>query len=414
MTIIMPLLPQEIGETDMTLSTADATALRVIVPLEDHIVAPHISGADGTNRARSGHPQIAADTDIDAINAWLARFADTRTTFENYRKEAERLVLWSLIERRQPISSLTHEDLLRYQRFLTDPQPSARWVMAVKRKPGRRDPAWRPFAGPLSPTSQRQALVILNAMFAWLVTAGYLAGNPLSLSRQRARSAKPRITRYIETDLWAEVKAAIAAMPQNAGRECAHYARVRWLFSLLYLCGLRLSEVVENTMGGFSSRRDRDGTERWWLEIVGKGNKKRLVPATNELMAELARYRRAMDLSAFPVASETIPLLLPIGERRKRLTRAAVHRIVKQVFQNAAERLRARGGPAAAKAERLARASAHWLRHTAGSAMADQALDLRFVRDNLGHESLTTTSGYLHAEDDERHRQTEQKHRIDW
>jgi site-specific recombinase XerD len=30
-----------------------------------------------------------------------------------------------------------------------------------------------------------------------------------------------------------------------------HYARVRWLISLLYLMGLRISEVVGNPMGVF-------------------------------------------------------------------------------------------------------------------------------------------------------------------
>lgn len=54
---------------------------------------------------------------------------------------------------------------------------------------------------PLTATSQRQAMVILNALFAWLVDAGYLAGNPLSLSRQRTRRTAPRITRYMERDL---------------------------------------------------------------------------------------------------------------------------------------------------------------------------------------------------------------------
>ncbi|WP_415876995.1 tyrosine-type recombinase/integrase [Burkholderia ubonensis] len=53
-------------------------------------------------------------------------------------------------------------------------------------------------------------------------------------------------------------------------------------------------------------------------------------------------------------------------------------------------------------------------RHSAGSHMADGRLDLRIVRDNLGHASLTTTSQYLHADDDVRHRETEEKHRIGW
>jgi len=86
----------------------------------------------------------------------------------------------------KPLSSLTHEDLLTYKRFLADPQPAARWVLAGSRKKlARGHPDWRPFAGPLSPASVRQALVILNALFAWLTEAGYLAGNPLALARHR-------------------------------------------------------------------------------------------------------------------------------------------------------------------------------------------------------------------------------------
>ena len=58
--------------------------------------------------------------------------------------------------------------------------------------------------------------------------------------------------------------------------------------------------------------------------------------------------------------------------------------------------------------------AAHWLRHTAGSHMTDQQVDLRFVRDNFGHSSLSTTSGYLHSEEDARHQATQERHRIGW
>ena len=80
----------------------------------------------------------------------------------------------------------------------------------------------------------------------------------------------------------------------------------------------------------------------------------------------------------------------------------------------AAERLRARGPDWEAPAAVLASASAHWLRHTAGSYMTDQQVDLRFVRDNFGHSSLSTTSGYLHSEEDARHEATQERHRIGW
>jgi integrase/recombinase XerD len=383
-------------------------------PLEAVRLPAALDGRHGANRAAGVRAQIAADSDIDAVKAWLARFIDRRTTFESYRKEAERLLLWTTIELQKPLSSLTHEDFLRYQHFLADPQPAARWVMRDGRKFARADPDWRPFTGPLSPASQRQAIVILNSLFSWLVNAGYLAGNPLALSRQRQRRVAPRVTRYLDDDLWREVKASIEAMPRDTTREREHYLRVRWLFSLLYVCGLRISEVVQTPMAGFFCRRDRTGEERWWLEITGKGAKTRIVPATDELMVELARYRRTLRLPPLPAPGETAPLLLPIGGRPTPMTRGAVHAIVKQVFANAATRLRQRGADYAATAARVEQASAHWLRHTAGSHMANGDVDLRHVRDNLGHESISTTSGYLHSSDDQRHRDTQEKHRLHW
>jgi integrase/recombinase XerD len=280
-------------------SAAPTTAI-VPAPLDALAIPAALDGRDGANRAAGREAQIVATHDLDALRAWLARFTDTKTTFESYRKEAERLLLRTIV------------------------------------KHPRTDGPWRPFYGPLSPASQRQAMVILNVMFAWLVQAGYLAGNPLSLSRQRARKAPPRITRYLEPELWQEVKAYIGSMPRETARERFHYSRVRWLFTLLYLGGSRITEVGANTMGQFFSRRDAAGRERRWLEVTGKGDRERLVPATAEMMAELTHYRRAQDLSALPLPSEDTPLVLPVGEARKPLTRAALHRIVKEVFAGAA------------------------------------------------------------------------------
>jgi site-specific recombinase XerD len=407
-------------------------------PLETLAIPAALDGHAGTNRATGGHAQIAATSDLEALRAWLARFADKPTTFDSYRKEAERLLLWSLAQLGKPLSSLTHEDLLVYQHFLADPQPAATWVAGGGagggRKHPRGDPRWRPFYGPLSPASVRQAMVILNVLFSWLVQAGYLAGNPLALSRQRTRKTAPRITRYLEPGLWQEVKDHIASMPQDTLRARAHHHRVRWLFTLLYLGGLRIAEVGGNTMGQFFVRRDADGTMRWWLTVHGKADRERLIPATRELMRELSRYRQCLGMTALPSPNEQTPLVLPIGSTagqtpghptdparrngagpsQRPLTRAALHTIVKDVFAGAAGRLRERGAAFAARADLLEQASAHWLRHTAGSHMADQQVDLRLVRDNLGHASLTTTSLYLHLDDDRRHHETDEKHRINW
>jgi integrase len=385
-----------------------------LAPLEVLRVPRELDGSHGTNREWEVPRQIAADTDVEAVRAWLANVVGIRTTFDAYRKEAERLLLWAIWEAGKPLSSLTHEDWLVYQRFLAAPAPRDKWIARQGRKHPRSDSRWRPFAGPLSPASQRQAGVILNSMFSWLVSAGYLAGNPLALSRQRKRSQAPRVERYLDEALWQEVKDTIDALPRDTPREREHHVRLRWLLTLCYVCGLRISEIAENSMGNFFCRRDRDGTERWWLEILGKGSKLRIVPATNELMAELARYRRHLSYPAAPVPGESTPLLLPIGGKPKALSRGGIHDIIKSVFRMTAARIRLKGPEHAHVASRIAQASAHWLRHTAGSHMANSSVDLRHVRDNLGHASISTTSGYLHAPDDSRHADTEEKHRANW
>ena len=99
----MPL-PEPLRVSDGTLVSLE--------PLEQLSLPPELDGGRGTNRALGARSQIAAQTDVDAITAWLARFADTKATFDTYRKESERLLLWSTTELRKPLSSLTHEDLL--------------------------------------------------------------------------------------------------------------------------------------------------------------------------------------------------------------------------------------------------------------------------------------------------------------
>lgn len=383
-----------------------------LVTLDQLHIPGALSGLAGRNRG-TGRPQIAAPDDRSAVLAWLARYADSPRTLDAYRKEAERLLLWCVYQRQVALSDLAHEDLLLYQRFLADPQPVDRWVLAPGQKPPRNSNRWRPFAGPLSPSSQRQALSILNGLLNWLVEAGYLAGNPLALSRTKARSRAPRVSRFLPVEHWNEVKATIEAMSTSTAREAAHAARCRWLFSLLYIGGLRVSEVCGTSMGNFFARRGADGKERWWLEVTGKGEKTRLVPATDELMGELIRYRKALGLKPLPVEGDGLPVLLPLIGPPTPLARSAVHEIVKDVVRQTAARLRARDPECEAAAAHIEKASTHWLRHTAGSHQSDR-MDLKNVRDNLGHQNIATTSVYVHTADDTRHDATSVVHRVDW
>lgn len=383
-----------------------------LVSLDQLVISPRLDGTRGRNRALSGS-QLSAGDDRSAVLAWLARYADSPSTLASYRKEAERLLLWCTLQHGVALSDLTHEDLLVYQRFLTDPQPAERWVMVPGQKPARDASQWRPFAGPLRPSSQRQALTVLNAMFSWLVAAGYWVGNPLALSRRKRKMAPPQVSRFLPMAHWEVVKATIQAMPVDTERERLQAARCRWLFSLLYVGGLRVSEVCSTTMGGLYSRLGADGQERWWMEVTGKGHKTRLVPATAELMNELVSYRQACGLSRLPLQGDDTPLVIPLIGACKPMARSGIHEVVKSVFRASAARLRQQGPECEAAACHIEQASTHWMRHTAGSHLSEKA-DLKVVRDNLGHANISTTSIYLHSEEDARHDATNAVHRVGW
>ena len=80
----LPAMPNPPSSTLVALQPA---------PLEALVIPAAPDGHAGTNRASDGQAQIAAANDLEAIRAWLARFADKETTFGNYRKEAERRLL---------------------------------------------------------------------------------------------------------------------------------------------------------------------------------------------------------------------------------------------------------------------------------------------------------------------------------
>ena len=71
----------------MPIESSNFSLASSLAPIETVAISPAVDGRNGTNRATGNHPQIAAQNDIDTIKAWLARFVDTKTTFDNYRRK---------------------------------------------------------------------------------------------------------------------------------------------------------------------------------------------------------------------------------------------------------------------------------------------------------------------------------------
>jgi len=360
--------------------------------------------SDGPNRNKQSVCHIDADNDFDAIQSWLSEFSDSPNTFRYYRKEVERLLLWSMRHLNKSLAELTRTDFVDYQAFLTDPQPSRYWCgPRAPRDSGR----WHPFEKGLSANSQKQALIAINALFSYLVDAGYLMGNPLSLIRRRNRrindeDRKVAVERFLDQESWQYLKDYIANLPKNTSQEANTYERIRFLFHLLYLLAPRVSEVSSHSMNSFREHRGR-----WWWFVIGKGFKKAKVPVSDEMLDALMRYRRFLGLEALPDENDQSPLLRSI-KGTSAVTSSTVYRIVKSVVTDAAEQWMP-DDPIRAK--KLKRASTHWFRHTSITQQDDSGISLKYLSRNARHEKLETTAIYQHVEDDRWHDES-QKHRF--
>lgn len=362
----------------------------------------------GANRNLDQSCRLRAQNDREAVIAWLANVAESAHTRESYLREVDRLYRWAAL-RGATLSDLRHEDFVLYRGFLANPQPAAFWVSAYRHR--RSHPDWRPFTGPLSESSIRLSMSVLNALFSWLVEARYLCSNPLTLARKQRQRGDRRITRLLSEAQIQTVFAVLAAQPCDTPQTERTVARNRWLLTLALLTGLRVSEIVETRMSQLYALPNRSGKLCWYVDVLGKGSKHRQVPVNSELMAALADYRRGLGLPDTPATNEYLPLVCKVkplkggGLDTAPMTRQAAHIILKQLFRQAAGYLRDHGRPDEAGA--LEAASAHWLRHTAASWMASSGQSIHSVKDTLGHADLSTTSRYLHTELDARHQDME-------
>lgn len=340
---------------------------------------------------------ISATTDEQLVDAWLSRSGLADTTIRNARKETGRFMMWCGARGKQ-LRQVRFEDFVAYSAFMLDPQPAEDWVCATRWP--KTDDRWRPFAGPLSDASHRQALAYIKALFYWATAAQYLVANPAGLLGKLNPPADAQVERYLPVEAIAMMMEACLRMPSDQPAAALRRARARLLVKLLYLTGARLDEVASANMTAIRS----DDSGKVWFHVVGKGNKKGKMPVSRDLLGEFKRYRVAFGLAPLPPVDEVLPLLLTTRGPLRRATNNAVYSAVRLILRGAADVALELGEDATAA--RLGKASTHWLRHSAFTHQADAGVPLKTIQNNARHSSLATTSRYLHKDDDVRHAET--------
>lgn len=165
-------------------------------------------------RRRSGdaNSEGAGEGEREDSFEWLALLSHTQRA---YRKEAERFLLWAIVERRKLLSSMTMEDCIAYRDFIADPQPRHRWCAPRSRE--RWSPLSRPFEKPLDGSSQRYAVTVLKNLYAFWVDKNYVMGNPWTgVTPQRSSTPCINTGRSFTVAQWRVVQGQAERLPATS------------------------------------------------------------------------------------------------------------------------------------------------------------------------------------------------------
>jgi integrase len=341
-----------------------------------------LSGRNGANRATGRHVGTDAQDDRQAIRAWITARAGSAHTAAQYEREAERFLLWCVIERRKALSDATAEDCRAYMDFIAKVPPS--WI--GRRKAARLAPGWAPFKGPLTLASQNVAIAALHSLFTWLVQAGYLAGNPWGLVNRKLgddprAGDDPAGSRAFTPAVWAAIRTHLAQHPDAASAQ-----RLAWLCVFVEATGLRSAEILRARRGDLTP-----SAAGWLLRVHGKGRKNRTVPVPSPALQATRYYFEARGLD-FDTAAGDVPLLASLQDPKAPIT----YRALAETFTRLIKRVL----PSLPFDERRGaeRASAHWLRHTHATRAAEREVPPDVLQENLGQSDPRTTAKYYRAQ----------------
>ena len=215
----------------------------------------------------------------------------------------------------------------------------------------------------LSKRSQARLLSSLRSFFDWLVAEGERKDNPCETVDS------PKLGRYLPEVLSVD---EVTSIMESVDLSSWNGKRDRAILEVLYGCGLRVSEAVNLKISHVY-------LEEGFVQVVGKGNKERLVPIGEIAVDAIRSYLGARPDPAEPKYDD----ILFLNRFGKSLSRVAMFNMVKKQAMIAGIRKEI---------------SPHTFRHSFATHLIENGADLRVVQEMLGHESILTTEIYTHID----------------
>lgn len=220
------------------------------------------------------------------------------------------------------------------------------------------------------PAARARKLSAIRSFYKFLTTTKhYLAENPArDVEGPRVKQALPKFLTLDESiALLDTVKADVQS--KNVKRDYC-------IITLFLNCGMRLSELVGISLGDIDP-------ELRSMRVIGKGSKERMIYLNDACKSAIAEWLSARAK-------------LEIKEKNALFVSSRGTRISKQMVQTVVYKYLDMAGLGNRKL------STHKLRHTAATLMYQEGgVDVRVLKDILGHAQLNTTQIYTHVSNEQ-------------
>lgn len=219
--------------------------------------------------------------------------------------------------------------------------------------------------------TRNRTLSAIRSFYASLIDFELATRNP-ALEVKKSKTEKNKIPVYLEEQ---ELKKVLTYID---GR---YRDRNLAIFLLMGYCGLRVGEVHRMNLSHF--KRDK-GT----LEVLGKGRKWNEIPLPELVVEYLARVEEER-IQPYSTKEEAFF----ISQKGRRLSIRQIQKIAANVFD-------------AYKQDHPQltdmKLSCHKLRHSFATMLLGNNVDIRVVKELLGHASIETTMIYTHINDEQK------------
>ena len=212
----------------------------------------------------------------------------------------------------------------------------------------------------ISSKSINRKISSLKSFFKFLMKNGQIESTPMSTIT--APKINKRLPVYVEEGDMRNLFEHVEFTDDWSGRT------EKLILELFYNTGMRVSELVNLKANQVDSAYGN-------IKVLGKGNKERIIPVSNELLMSILAY-----IEEKPVVSNPASNVFVTAKGKPLYAR--------QVYNIVAKNLKL--------VTTVQKKSPHILRHSFATHLTNNGADLNAVKELLGHSSLAATQVYTH------------------